>query len=58
MRYTVRRFSMTMIGVWDEVAKDFVKNPSGRRKLYYKEAPAKKLAETLNAAEKQSKEAK
>lgn len=56
MRYTVREFSMTKVGIWDKNLNDFVKNPSGRRALFFKEASAKKLAEKLNAAEQQSKE--
>lgn len=56
MRYTVREFSMSMVGVWDKDLNDFVRNPSGRRALFYKEASAKKLAASLNAAKKQSKE--
>lgn len=56
MRYTVREFSMTMVGIWDKELNDFVRNPSGRKKLFYKEASAKKEAARLNAAKKQSKE--
>lgn len=56
MRYTVRNFSMSMVGIWDKDLNDFVRNPGGRKKLFYKEASAKKLAAKLNAAQ-QSKEA-
>lgn len=52
MRYTVRDFSPSMVGVWDEQARDMVKNPrSGRRKLFYRRANAQKLAKQLNDEE-------
>ena len=54
MRYVIRDFSMSMIGIWDKDLNDFVRNPSGRKKLFYKEASAKKAAASLNAAKKEN----
>lgn len=51
LRYSVQPFSSGMVGVWDNQAQDFVKNPkSGRRKLFHRQTNAEKLAVKLNSA--------
>lgn len=52
MRYSVKEFSMTMLGIYDKETGDFVTDSqSGRKKLFFKQSSAKKCAAKLNKEE-------